>query len=492
MRKLLLASVATLGFAGSAYAASLVEVNPDASPPAMGTTGGVLATNPLTAWNAPKTNPDPGKVIVHISGIVDIDAGGGIGNTYNGQAGTPNAAAKSDHYGMGGFYRLYIGFDGKLANGMIYGSNSEMRTTFAGQNGVAGGYAGVTGTQQNGSANSTAELWYVRRAYVYMGAPNVGLFRIGQGDGVTSLFNQPSITTGEQYDTGQWDGNFPDVAAPGNASLAWAFNDTGNEYDPLKIVYMTPSFAGFVFAVDFAPNSNALQSGDESNNAASGGLANQSSSTLSSDWARPRNTFEVGGRYTGTLGPVSIEASLALQKSGVVGNASLPPSPNAGVTKFKGVSAIDTGVGLTMFGASIFGHYYGGTMNGVVTPQAEIPGRSKDGQSFVYGAMWTGGPWTVGASMYQFESEGSAATVSGPIPAGFPGAGTTVTLGNRVERGFDTGFTYNLAPGCNILADYIIGWRHQVGVNFVDPAGSPRNGNQTYIAGVVVSTAFLW
>ena len=52
--------------------------------------------------------------------------------------------------------------------------------------------------------------------------------------------------------------------------------------------------------------------------------------------------------------------------------------------------------------------------------------------------------------------------------------------------------TYNLAPGCNLFADYIIGWRHQVGVNFGDPVGSPRNGNSLYEQGFVVSSVFLW
>jgi len=477
MRKLLLASVATLGFAGSAYAAGLVEINPTTSPPSVGDATGVLKAPPISAWNAPKFNPDPGKVIVHVDGIVDVDVGGFTTNTNRGQAGTANADAKGASYNMGGFFRLYFGVDGKLTNGMIYGAMSEMRTNFGGPSNSASSY-----TVSGALGSSTASLWYTRRAYVYLGAPNVGLFRLGQGDGVTSLFNQPSITTGEQYDTGQWDGNFPNLI-PTNASLAWTFNDTGNEYVPMKIVYMTPSFAGFVFAVDFAPNNAALEP-DSSANVASGATSNQTSSTLAADLSRPRNTFEVGGRYTGTLGPVTLEASAAWQHSGVVNNATLA-GPGAGV-KFKGVDAIDTGIGVTIFGASVFGHWYGGTMNCVVTPQPEIAGRSRHGNSFFYGAQYTIGPWTMGASMYTFESEGSAAAT-----AALPGGGS-VTLGNRVERGFDTGFTYNLAPGVNILGDYIIGWRHQTGVNFIDPLGSPAVGNNTYVAGVVISTAVVW
>jgi len=250
-----------------------------------------------------------------------------------------------------------------------------------------------------------------------------------------------------------------------------------------------PGVGGFVFSADFAPNSGALNPGT-SNNAASGSLGSQSSSTEASDWARPRNMFEVGTRYTGSFGPVAVEGSIAFQKSAVVNNATLT-GPNAGVTKFKGVDVIDAGVGLTFMGASVFGHLNTGTMNGTMTPQAEIPGRSRNGLAWTEGVMYTNGPWTVGTSFYTFQSEGSA-SVSATIPGGFPGAGGSVTLGNRVERGWDTGVTYNLAPGCNLYLDYAEGWRHQVGVNFNDPAGTPLAGNQTYIGAFLASATFFW
>jgi opacity protein-like surface antigen len=494
MRKLLLGSVAALGFAGSAYAAGLVEINQTTTPPLTGDAGGVINPPVMTAWNAPKANPDPGKVIVHFDGLFAVDFGVNQSNTNHGEAGTANQDAKADPYAMGGVFRLYLGFDGKLMNGVIYGGNAEMRTNFAGANNAPGNYS-VTGSIGNGSSNSTASTWYTRRAYTYIGSPTVGLFRFGQGEGVTSLFTQPSITTGEAYDTGQWDGDAGDIV-PGNASLAWTFNDVGNEYDPMKVTYLSPTIAGFVFAVDFAPDSAALSPGS-SNNAAQGALSAQSSSTLASDWARPRNTFEAGIRYSGPVGPLTVEGSVAYQKSGVVGNAQLVQSLTGGPIHYKGVDAIDTGLGITFMGASVFGHLYTGTMNGTMTPQAEIPGRAEHGLSYVGGVMYNNGPWTVGTSLYTFQSMGAAGATgegatSAAIPVGFPGAGTTVKLGNRKEIGFDVGGTFNLAPGCNLFADYIIGWRHQAGVNFVDPLGPANQENHTYVAAFLLSTVFLW
>src|SRR4249920_3728281 len=124
---------------------------------------------------------------------------------------------------MGGFFRLYFGVDGKMNNGLIYGANAEMRTIFAGQ--APPGYT-TSGAIANASANSNGSLWYTRRAYVYLGGDNFGIFRIGQGDGPLGLFSGNS--TGEFYDTGNWNGDIPNLL--GGGTIAWFFPTVGNEY----------------------------------------------------------------------------------------------------------------------------------------------------------------------------------------------------------------------------------------------------------------------
>src|SRR5579862_4103101 len=119
MRKLLLASAAVLGFAGTSYAAGLVEINPSTTPPSVGNAGGVPAVGILSAFSAPKTNPDPGNVIVRLSGSVWFDTGfqstaHNQGNVYT--AGHVTGTGKTDVFSDASFFRLYFGVDGKLPN----------------------------------------------------------------------------------------------------------------------------------------------------------------------------------------------------------------------------------------------------------------------------------------------------------------------------------------------------------------------------------------
>jgi predicted porin len=453
MRKLLLASAAMLGLvAGTAQAATFDQTD---------------AKRNSSAFGAPQTNPDPGKIIVRLGGLIDID-GGIVGSTVDrGQTGTPNAGAKNQPYGLSGYFRLYFGVDGKLANGIIYGGNAEMRTNFAG--GQPPGYTG-TGTIGNGSANSTASTWYTRRAYGYIGGAQWGIFRIGQGDGPLSLFTGGGITTGEAFSTGAWDGDVPDFF--GNGALAWPFLDVGNEYTDNKITYVSPNIAGFNIGASFAPSSAVLEGNSGSGtNAASGGFDRQSASTLGSDLGRPRNLYEIAARWQGPLGPVTIDAMLGYLGSGNVTNAStLTPGK-----KFQPLSVIDGGASVTFAGASVFGHVSTGQMNGAATPRPVIVGRSKNGFAWVAGAQYSIGAWTAGASYFVFESEGSA--------GGF---------GNRMERGLAVGGFYTVTPGFDVFLEYLYGTRYQRGVNFIDPAGAATTGNRVQSQGIASTLLIRW
>jgi predicted porin len=414
----------------------------------------------MSAFSAPKTNPDPGNVIVRFDGMVAFDTGfassnGNVGKVYT--AGVVTGSGKQDAFQNNGYFRLYGGIDGKLLNGIIYGANFEMRTNFAG--GAPGGYGGgLTTTINNASSNSTASLWYTRRAFAYVGGANWGLVRYGQGDGPLSLFTGAGITTGEAFSTGGWDGDVEDLL-PGNSYSGWAFNDIGNEYTDNKIVYISPSIFGVNFAVSFAPNSSVLAA-NEQNSPASGSNQNQSSSVLASDLARPRNIFETAVRYQGTFGPVALDSMFGIQHSTTVNNGnSLSPGQ-----KFKGIDTIDGGASVTVFGASVYGHVFGGTMNGTGTPVAVTPTRgAPKAWSWVEGVQYSIGPWTAGASYWTFQNEGS-----------------TSGLGMKSFRGVAVGGYYAAAPSWNIFAEYLHGQLHQAGVNFVDtgtgvPAGLNNN-----------------
>jgi predicted porin len=441
MRKYLLASAALFGLAaGGAQAATFAPSDPGAN---------------SSAFGAPQTNPDPGKIIVRLGGRVIVDAAviatdADVSHVNN---------AKNQAYGMAGYFRLYFGVDGKMTNGMIYGANAEMRTIFAGQ---APPGITTTGAIANASANTNGSLWFTRRAYVYFGGDNFGIIRIGQGDGPLSLFNGNS--TGEFYSTGQWDGDACDLVS--NGCVAWFFPVVGNEYDSNKITWVSPKWAGFSLGLSFAPSSAAL-SANGGSTAIAGGDQRQSTGVLT-DAIRPRNIFEIAGRYQGTLGPVGLDAMIGYSGSGVVNTATLQNGsgvsvlPATGVSKFQGLSVFDAGLTASMSGFQVFGHVTTGKMNGAFTPQAKlISGRSKDGLAYTFGAAYGQGPWIVGASWYVAESLGAVSAT-----------------GNRFERGFSVGGTYALVPGVDLFLEYLYGTRHQRGMNFRDGAfGSPTNSN---------------
>ncbi len=453
MRNYLLASAALLGLVagGVAQAATFAETD---------------ASRNASAFGSPQTKPAPGKIIVHMGGLIAVD--GVFANQTSDKSST--TTAKNSPYGMGGYFRLYFGVDGKLANGLIYGGKSEMRTNFAG--GQAATYTG-TATLNNSSSNSTGSLWYTRRAYGYVGGDSWGIVRIGQGDGPISLFTGGGITTGEAYSTGQWDGDACTIIGPG--CPGWAFLDVGNEYVSNKITWVSPSWGGLQLGASYAPDSVGLWA-NGGNTAYAGGNPQQQTSNLASDMKRPKDMIEVAARWQGNLGPVAVDAMAGYLASNTVkgtaaGIAGLP----AGVTGYKGLSVYDAGLSFTYMGASVFGHINGGKSDGAATPMATLTVRKKDQFVFDVGAQYSTGPYTVGASYYQFNHQGAA-------------SGT----GNRVDQGMSVGGQYTVTPGFDVFAEYLWGKVAQNGVNFVDSNGAATANNKITTSMVILTGLWRW
>ena len=175
MRKLLLASAATLGAtvgltgvaSAQAPAAPMpmgVMSMPAQPPPYMGgnnsnNSDGSALTNAATA-------PTPGSMVIHLNGRVWFYGSfqGGSGYSVAGPAGTSN---KLSPFGFIGYARLYPGMDALATNGLRYGGIMEIRQNF-----VAGGTGGgsLVGANSSGaSGESSASTLYFRREAVYIG-----------------------------------------------------------------------------------------------------------------------------------------------------------------------------------------------------------------------------------------------------------------------------------------------------------------------------------
>ncbi|MCB8880831.1 hypothetical protein ACELLULO517_11350 [Acidisoma cellulosilytica] len=197
MRKLLLATVATMG-------ASL----------------GLAAV-------AQAQTAAPGSVTVRLNGRVNWYAGI-EGSTLDNIGGE-----KTSTTSFLGYLRLYPGFDGVAANGLHYGAGSEIR--------------------MNGGQSASSETLYVFQAYGYLGLPELGQVSFGQENGPTVLFETGTF---EGFNDGAWWGDLPAIV-PGAAEIAYPFVDSNFNQTSSKIVYLSPTLSGFQFAVGFTPNQNA-------------------------------------------------------------------------------------------------------------------------------------------------------------------------------------------------------------------------------------------
>ena len=121
MRKLLMATAAMLGTSlGMAQAAQISVVNPSlTTQPPVAITG--PATAALSAGYKPPLQVAPGSLVVRLELRENVYAVGGWNSTDN------IRGDKVQPYGIIGYPRFYLGFDGMATNGLKYGVFWEIR-----------------------------------------------------------------------------------------------------------------------------------------------------------------------------------------------------------------------------------------------------------------------------------------------------------------------------------------------------------------------------
>ena len=546
MRKLLLASVATLGtvgLMGSAFAQSttVVTTAPVALPPVP--TQGQAAWTPAAAPPAgannnnnyqapalpgPVANPTPGTMVVHINGKVEVDgwglwssadkrsvtapAGSPGGPALAAGAATPTATSLGNNgtgtvsvnpQGIGTFARLYAGADAMATNGLRYGAAIEIRENFTGQ---------ISGNASSGASGFTSEeTLFVRRAFTYVAGENWGIFRVGQADGIIGIFDN-GVTTFQFLPTGNLNGgDLQDF--PGNVSPTFVFmGQAGNEYGNSKAVYLSPQIAGFDFGLQYAPNTaNAFGEGNNNENGlanvnagagtgtglgctvANSGCPQLSSGPGAMDGSRAVNQVAVGVRYQGAFGPVGVLAYGVYMGSGHATYTGAASNTAAGVANLGnattgGTAARFTGNynGLSLGSAGLAVTAAGFTVGGNV-----IFGRD-NGQ---LGLQPQGG-----APMAGFLA--GVKYVAGPFTAGIVGEEFTeqgnVNLTGITQlraRAVDFGVSYTVAPGYTVYSEYLWQDQYQGARNFISGAvGSAAGSNlnneirgQGFLVGNVVN-----
>jgi len=222
---------------------------------------------------------------------------------------------------------------------------------------------------------------------------------------VSGIFDN-GIISEQNVGSGAWNGDAPAAPnAPGAPTFPW-YSQQGAEYGSEKITYLSPQFAGFDIGFDFAPNNGNLEAGGCSN-ASQQGCSAISSIGAGTDNFRFTNEIQIGARYQGVFGPVSVYGFGDFIHSGVVDYT----GPNLGTvagTKYtgqmQGVSAGFVGLSVTFGGLQVGAGWQGGTYNGIVAPS---PKGASNANAEIIGGTYTMGPLSFGASWYVFDTQGN-------------------------------------------------------------------------------------
>jgi Gram-negative porin len=412
MRNFLLATAATMGAL-------------------LATTGGALAQ--------PVKPVSPGTVVVHLNGYLqfEIANSGSTFNNFTTAAGTD----KLNPVTMDGDARLYAGVDGQTLNGIDYGAQIELRTT-ASDAGVGAGK--VTGS--NGSTGT--ESIYVKRAYGYLGTPEAGFVRMGQTDSAFTLFQTGVIEAfgdGAQWNTdgGQFS-LLPTNAAPAN----FIYADASGLYATDKVVYISPTIAGFSVAAGYEPNSNGLKQGYGNNTVASTTSAALAASTSITDIGKRRkNTVDAAVQYG-----VTSDGFVTHVSAGIIHGAPIAYSGIAPLTPalygYDDLNVYQVGAQTTYGGLTLGANVKGGqTLDGYAF-QAR---GTRNALTYTVGATYVIGPWVAGASYYNGQTAGSY-TPGGPAMA------RTMS-----EYGVAVGGNYVISKDLSLFVQYLYGHRHQPG-----------------------------
>jgi predicted porin len=521
MRKILLASAAVLGASGGiALAQSPNQSQGQYIAPLLG--GPAAQTNLNTFGNAhpgPAVAPTPGTVVIRLNGKVYADLNLSYGTGMQSPAGylSNGAATNANGYklnpvGAASYIRLYPGIDGMATNGMRYGAAVEIRQNFEGGNNFAvsttGGVVNLpTGTATSGtvasaSGVSSSQTLFTRRAFVYLGSDQFGIIRLGQQDGLIGIYDATGIHT-----TGSWDGGIGNIlnsgvqsVTPNQYLISWAWlGGNGVEYGDNKIVYLSPSFYGVDFGLEFGPNQgNSFSNSSTSNpldvgpcNTASANCIGVTSGTDSSRWI---NRGGIGIRFIEPVGGGIIQGYGDWTFSGTAKNpASKSAGPSvatgqagitagAGTLKYDGQNFFNGGLAATFMGFTVNTDLTFGRLNGsnALAPTGGAPMAAE-----LFGASYAVGQWSVGAVVGIVDSQGTAALAH---------------VSQRHETAFAVGGAYRIAPGINLCLEYQYVQKHQGDVNLSSGAvgpvaafGSPGTiGNDIHVQGLTLATIVNW
>lgn len=402
MRKLLLATAATMLATGAAFAQPAKEV------------------------------AAPGTIVVHLNGYFQYGVGAFGSSQMSGGSGT--TAYKLNNVGTNGDFRIYPGFDAQTTNGIWYGVQAEIRTTTS----AAGKSVGSNTTSSAGFSGL-----YVKRAYAYLGMPEYGFVRAGQTDSAFSLSQVGVIESfgdGAQFNS---DGGSNQML-PTNPGL-FIYADSSSLYATNKVVYESPAVEALggklSGIIGFEPSSNGIKEGD----ASVGSNAGQSDSSIyGGSNTRRRNTLDMSVSFANSMNGFANKVSVAYIHAAPLGI--LGAAPASAKYGYDELSLLQGGAQTTFAGLTVGGNIKWGQ---VEDGFAFKPKGARNALGYIAGASYNMGPYTVGASYFNEQSSG----------AYVPGSNTYARTLN--EYGVAAGANYQIAKPIGLYLQYEYGHQHQ-------------------------------
>lgn len=409
-----------------------------------------LATDSFNAGLATGATLAPGTVTVRLRTLLANEL------SYATDSFSRTATGKNSGVLLGAFVRIFPKFDAVAANGLEYGATLEVR--------MSDGAVGTTGT---------GNTLFLRRYNGYVGTPTAGRLYFGPEN--NALGRLASGTSMEDFD--YWGGFNGDVPTAGNAATTLNFVSlrTSRFYTTNKIVYISPSYAGFSVGGAWEPSQSTGDAQAANSNAATNAAGSQTSSFAGPQNLR-RNTLDIAAQYKASLGPVAMTSFVGYLQSGhVVDNTA-----TAVTRQFKDLKVLAAGARVTYGAIAVGGMVNAGDIDANGGGSLIRQG-NKRGLNVIAGIQYIVGPVIMGVQYLNNDTAGNF--------------NPNFLRSNLHEVGVVVGGAYDWAPGATLYASFEYGQRHQGGWNFGTASASAGNlklGNATQVRALQIGNTFKW
>ncbi len=316
---------------------------------------------------------------------------------------------------------------------------------------------------------------------------------------MVGLFDATGVfTTGTWNLTGGILDGDTEAYQPNAFLLSWAWlSGNGIEYGQQRVSYMSPSFFGFDFAVDFSPSTvNSQGNGSTSGPYQTGTCAVESANcdnvTGGADSQRPYNRVSAGVRYQGSFSGLDAKAFVLYTHS--AGEAiAITGVPAGGIQAGSGATPLTaSGTSWKYDGQSFYQLGWPSAYQGFAVNANFTDGRFNPGNN---GLTPSGGASTVGTLIGLGYSNGPWVTGTNVAFEDWQGAAQYTHISQRHEFAFTYMVGYKLAPGINLAAEYLYIQKHQGGVDFYANGANTTTtkvGNDIHAQGMTFATILSW